>query len=114
MEYDDIPEDDCIRITQKWLAQQSLRTDETFDQLDKIWDSHSNTTKIAMWTHALCIITKIYGDMCRENKMEPSSIALVAELAVQINRFLGKKEIAKLYEASLVPDVDELKRMMEL
>jgi hypothetical protein len=114
MEYDDIPEDDCIVITQKWLAEQSLKTDEAYEQLDKIWGAYSNATKIAMWTQCLCIITKIYGDMCVENKMEYTSIALVAQLATEINRFLGKKEVVKIYEESLVPDVDELKRIMEL
>lgn len=115
MNLEDIPKEDLDKIWDKLMVQKQKEASDTFDRLDKEWDTYTIDMKATMYNYNMCQMIHMITVATRNNTA--MFIALAAHLEIigtYLTAFYLKELVIKEYEKNLTPEVDELKRMMDL
>jgi hypothetical protein len=111
MNPDEVPIPERQKLLDKFSARELVKAETVFEDLDKLWPDYDLNTKLAMYHYATGIYTKLISEFGGNDMY---IVSYFSNLVLTIITNLAHHCCAEEYEKSLAPDVDELKRIMEL
>lgn len=116
MLYEDIPAEELHKIVDKLASTLSVEARNIMARTSEQWKNYTLETKYAMYTHAMCVLATVVAE--EHPKKDSIDYVIMSSLLAQVGNdtldlFLRPLAV-RMYEQNLTPDIDELKRIMEL
>jgi hypothetical protein len=117
MNIEDIPREEYVKIYNRIMADKEAQAIDIFKQLETDWASYDMKTKLSMFNYIICQMIHMIT-IATHDESKIKDFMILAHLLTQpcqyILSFFIAQMIVEEYEKNLTPEVDELKRMMDL
>lgn len=115
MKIDEIPHTEMIQIYERIIKQKQSEATQILIDLEKQWFSYNSEMQLSMFNHILCQMIHIIGMTTVTDSIHFTIYSnMLAEIARPMTAYFISKVVCEEYEKKLTPEVDELKRMMDL
>ena len=117
MHSNEVPIPERQRLLAKWIAKNTEKSNSTYAACCASWPKDNTEEQVALYHYATAVYTRLIAKLIEEEEDQQRAWTIAEWFAVIITalaQHLAVKQSTEEYEKSLIPDCEELKRMMEL
>ena len=117
MHSNEVPIPERHKLLNKWIAKNTVASDATYAACCASWPKDNTEEQVALYHYATAVYTRLIAKFIEEEEDQQGAWAIAEWFTVIITalaQHLAVKQSTEEYERSLIPDCEELKRIMEL